>query len=383
MTGSRFFPRIGTGLTDSALDCVALNSVAEPWDAAFNDPVHGPHQYSPCEDDLLATGARQEELHERARCLTRERFGNRVFVRAVVEVSNFCRENCSYCGMRRDNRGLKRYRATAAELAEVILEHRPRSVTDINIQSGEDMVAVREVVLPLIRQLRQSSGLGISVCLGTLTPEVYRELQEAGAGMYIMKFEVADPAAYVRLQAPGTLDQRLTHIRLLAASGWNVSSGFIAGLPGQGPKEVVQNLTLSRELPLRGCSVSPFVPGEQTPLASGAASIASWTLNSMAQLRLLKPDWVVPAVSALNLAEAQGYRHGLAAGANLVTINLTPSELREDYVIYKRARFIMTEDRVLEALAAEGLEPAGASLAEHFRQSTPEREPSGVLPMRG
>lgn len=360
-----------------------MNSVAEPWGAAFNDPVHGPHLYSPCEEDLLASGARQEILHEKARWATRERFGKRVFVRAVVEVSNFCRENCTYCGMRRDNRTLKRYRASPAELAEVILEHRPRSVTDLNIQSGEDIVAVRDVVLPLIHHLRQSSSLGISVCLGTLTPEVYRELQEAGAGMYIMKFEVADPAAYSRLQAPGTLAQRLDHVRLLAASGWNVSSGFIAGLPGQGPVEIVQNLRLSRELPLRGCSVSPFVPGEQTPLAGGEASIAGWTLNSMASLRLMRPDWIVPAVSALNLAETNGYRHGLAAGANLVTINLTPSELREDYVIYKRARFIMTEDRVLEALAAEGLEPSSTSLAEHFRQSTLEQETSEITPSEG
>src|SRR6185503_15940218 len=94
------------------------------------------------------------------------RFGSQVFMRGVVEVSNFCRENCHYCGMRRQNRALKRFRAGADELAELLLHHRPASVTDVNIQTGEDPVAVEKIVLPLIRTLRQETNLGISVCLG-------------------------------------------------------------------------------------------------------------------------------------------------------------------------------------------------------------------------
>jgi len=306
-------------------------------------------------------------LHERARTATRAFFGRAVFVRGVVEVSNFCRENCAYCGMRRDNRTLTRYRARHEQLAELLLDHRPSSVTDVNIQAGEDPVAVREVVLPLIRTLRDKTNLGISVCLGTLTPEFYSELRAAGASIYIMKFEASDAARYEVLQAPGTLDDRLQHIRLLAQTGWKVSSGFIGGLPGQTAGDLVNNLRLADELPLHGCSVSPFVPGEDTPLAGIPPSDANWTLNAMAALRLMRPHWVIPAVSALNLATDDGYRRGLHAGANLTTINLTPTGLREDYVIYKRERFIMTEERVLNAIAAEGLTPSPTSLAEFYR----------------
>jgi biotin synthase len=316
---------------------------------------------------LTFNGAHQAALHERARHTTREQFGRRVFVRAVVEVSNFCRENCAYCGMRRDNRALPRYRARHEQLAELLLHHRPASVTDVNIQAGEDPVAVREVVLPLIRTLKRETPLGISVCLGTLTPELYAELRAAGADLYIMKFEVADAARYARLEAPGALAERLQHIRHLAQTGWKVSSGFIGGLPGQTARDLLDNLKLAGELPLHGCSVSPFVPGENTPLADRAPADAGLTLNSMAALRLMRPDWVIPAVSALNLAAADGYRRGLRAGANLVTINLTPERLREDYVIYKRERFIMTEDRVLAAIAAEDLAPSASSLAEYHR----------------
>ena len=132
-------------------------------------------------------------------------------------------------------------------------------------------------------------------------------------------------------------------------------------------RDLLDNLKLAGGLPLRGCSVSPFVPGEDTPLADGAVADASLTLNSMAALRLMRPDWVIPAVSALNLAATDGYRRGLRAGANLVTINLTPERMREDYVIYKRERFIMTEGRVLEAIAAEDLAPSAVSLSEYQR----------------
>ena len=126
------------------------------------------------------------------------------------------------------------------------------------------------------------------------------------------------------------------------------------------------NLQLAASLPLHGCSVSPFIPGEDTPLLNFPAANAGWTFNCIASMRLMRPGWVIPAVSALNLAAKDGYRSGLRAGANLVTINLTPDELRGGYVIYKRDRFIMTEERVLEAMAAEGLEPSSQGLADYY-----------------
>jgi len=322
--------------------------------------------YYPNERDLTASGMAQAQLHERAAEATREHFGNQVFVRAVVEVSNFCRQNCVYCGMRRDNRALARFRARTDQIAAMLLEHTPASVTDINIQAGEDPVAVREVVLPLIKVLRRETKLGISVCLGTLAPDLYDQLHRAGAAIYIMKFECGDAAEFLRFEAPGTLAERERHIHLLAQSGWFVSSGFISGLPGQTPRHWLGNLELAASLPLSGCSVSPFIPGEDTPLREFPAASGEWTFNCIAAMRLMRPSWVIPAVSALNLAAKDGYRHGLRSGANLVTINLTPDELRGDYVIYKRDRFIMTEERVLEAMAVEGLEPSRQGLADFY-----------------
>jgi biotin synthase len=336
--------------------------------------------FMPTAELLGSQGGAQRELHEKAGAAARKRFGKQVFVRAVVEVSNFCRENCSYCGMRRDNRSLARYRGRYEELAELLIHHRPASVTDVNIQAGEDPVAVREVVLPLIRALQTETSLGISVCLGLLNPAMYAELKEAGAGIYIIKFEIATPARYVEFNAPGKFEQRIAAIHHLASTGWRVSSGFIAGLPGETEADWLANFALARELPLDGCSVSPFIPGEETPLAQAPTAGIDLTLNSMAALRLMRPDWVIPSVSALNLAEpGQGYRRGLRTGANLVTINLTPSDVRGNYLLYKRDRFIMTEERILNAMAAEGLEPSAQSLADFYRmEKTKEASPAAT-----
>jgi 2-iminoacetate synthase ThiH len=215
---------------------------------------------------LHCRGEEQERLHAHAAEAVRGRFGRRVFLRGVVEVSNYCRENCVYCGMRRENQSLARFRARLDQLSELLIHHRPASITDLNIQTGEDPVAVREIVIPLIQRIREHTPLGVSVCLGTLSSALYEELQSAGASIYIMKFEIADGGFYKRMSAPGNFSERLEHIRLLASKGWKVSSGFIAGLPEQDTDDVLDNLELARQLPLVGCSVSPFsFPGKRPP----------------------------------------------------------------------------------------------------------------------
>lgn len=326
-----------------------------------------PSRYFPAFNDLMRTGAAQERFHREAAAVAHAHFGRKVFVRAVVEISNFCRQNCSYCGMRRENRELERFRADHERIAELILKHRPRTVTDLNIQAGEDPKAVREVVVPLIRLIRRESGLGVSVCLGSLAHAVYDELQAAGASIYILKFETGDPELYERMDSPGTFHQRLAKIRYLGSQGWNVSSGFIAGLPEQTPAQMLASFRVANELPLDGCSVSPFIPGDDTPLAASGSADIDVALNSMAALRLMRPEWVIPAVSALNLAQpGSGYRRGLRTGANLVTINMTPAQMRDDYLLYKRERFIMTEELILRAMEEEGLEPSEIGLAQHY-----------------
>jgi biotin synthase len=307
-------------------------------------------------------------LHEQARVVRDEVFGRRIFVRGVVEVSSYCRQNCHYCAMRRDNGLLERYRLAADELAELIIHHRPAAITDIDIQAGEDPVAVRDVVLPLVRELRRHTNLGITLCLGTLSPDEYDQLREAGGDYYVIKIETGDADHYQFIGAPGTLAKRVTAIRYLAGTGWKVSSGFIVGLPGQTPMQVEQTLDLLAELPLAGCSVSPFVAGEQTPFVGAPCGDIDLTLDCVARMRLGAPHWIIPAVSAMLLVSEDGYVRAFNAGANLATINLTPGAVRADYPIYKRDRIIMDEERVLSAIEEAGCELSRVGIAEHLRK---------------
>jgi len=312
----------------------------------------------------------QEAFHSRASAARDAVFGRRVFVRGVVEVSNYCRQNCHYCAMRRDNHDLARYRLAADELADLIIHHRPASITDIDIQAGEDPVAVREVVLPLMRELRRHTDLGITLCLGTLTPHEYDELREAGGDYYVLKIETGDPQHYRYIEAPGTLAQRIEAIRYLARTGWKVSSGLIVGLPNQTDEQLAQSLQLLTTLPLAGGSVSPFVSGEQTPFSSASNGCIEQTLNCLAWMRLSMPHWLIPAVSAMKLVSANGYVRAFQAGANLATVNFTPHNIRANYPIYKRDRIIMDEERVLSAIDQAGCQPSAISVAEHLRNGT-------------
>ncbi len=311
---------------------------------------------------IRASGAAQHDLHAAARETRDSAFGPRVFVRAVIEISNFCRENCAYCGMRRDNRALSRYRAGLDTLRRIVFDELPGSVTDLNIQTGEDPVAVREIIVPFLREVRAHTGLGISGCLGTLSPALYRELRDAGAGYYIIKIETGNAPHFETLQAPGTLAERVAAIHHLAGAGWLVSSGFIMGLPGQTPAHLAETFNLLSSLPLAGSSVSPFIPGSETPFAGQAPAPLDHTLNALALLRLRNPRHVIPAVSAFNILDESGYTRALRAGANLATINLTPQSWRGNYVLYRRNRVFMNEERVLRAIDAAGLLPSSQGL---------------------
>jgi len=324
---------------------------------------------SSLEDMLQTRGPEQASLHEQAEALTLAEFGNQVFVRGVVEISNFCRQNCHYCGMRRSRTELERYRIPLDVLCETLINRRPAYVTDINLQAGEDPKAVREIVLPLLKELRKHTKLGLSVGLGTLDAKLCDELREAGATFYIIKFETADEESYRRLEAPGKLALRLDTIRRLAATGWRVSSGFIAGLPGETVENLAASLRLISELPLAGSSVSPFIPGSHTPLANSPAGDLETALNCVALLRLRNPKHIIPAVSAFGNGDIAGYVRALRSGANLTTVNLTPDEWRGKYPIYTTKRWILDEERLTRAIDLAGRQPFATSLSNHLTEN--------------
>ncbi len=319
------------------------------------------------EELLSASGALQKRLWQEAGEVRDAVFGKKVFIRGVIEVSNFCRQNCDYCGMRRDNQRLDRYRMEPDQVFEHLQSILPGEIRDMNFQTGEDVLAVREKILPLIRRVKQERSLGISLCLGTLDPKDYDQLREAGGEYYIIKIESGNEAHFKSIHAPGTLAKRVEAIRYLSSTGWQVSSGFIAGLPDQTQAHYLETLALLHSLPLQGTSVSPFIPGENTPYQGAVAMTGVEALNSLAILRLQNPDRIIPAVSAFNIIHEEGYRLALEAGANLATINLTPEQQREDYQLYAKQRVIMSRERVLKTIAKAGLVPSSESMIEFLK----------------
>ena len=146
-----------------------------------------------------------------------------------------------------------------------------------------------------------------------------------------------------------------------------MSSGFIVGLPGQTDEMIPGTLELLRTLPLAGCSVSPFIAGQDTPYATHRNGDLELTLNCVALMRLASPHWIIPAVSAMKMVGHDGYTRALSAGANLTTINLTPRECQPQYPIYTRDRFIMDAERVLSAIDQAGCSPSSISMSEFLR----------------
>jgi len=324
---------------------------------------------------LESHGEKAEQLRNAGQETRNRIFGNTAFVRGVIEVSNYCRENCSYCGMRRDNRALSRFRIERDKIIRIIDVGLPAMVTDLNLQAGEDPQVINEIIIPVVQYIRAHTKLGVSLSLGTLSKSQYEALRNAGAFFYIIKLETGNSVHYRELHAPGTYEERLRTIRLLANSGWKVSSGMIMGLPGQTPEIIAQTIKILVDLPLTGVSVSPFIPGEETPLANEKSSEINSSLNVLAILRLASPERIIPAVSAMTLLGRGSYVDALRAGANLVTMNLTPPQEQADYLLYTRQRIIMTRERIERALdqAAVTASPIGLSEYLNIKKAKSDR----------
>lgn len=330
--------------------------------------------------ELLETcGEEAEQLQNSSQQARNRIFGNTAFVRGVIEVSNYCRENCSYCGMRRDNRTLSRFRIERDKILRMIDVGLPSIVTDLNLQAGEDPQVINEIIIPVVQYIRAHTKIGVSLSLGTLSESQYNVLRNAGAFYYIIKLETGNSDHYRELRAPGTYEERLGAIHFLAKTGWKVSSGMIMGLPGQSVDMIAQTIQILSGLPLAGVSVSPFIPGEETPLALEGPAEMGMTLNAVAILRLASPERIIPAVSAMGLLGRGGYVNALRAGANLVTMNLTPAKERDDYLLYKRGRHIMQQEQIRRALDEARLEASRVSMSEFLLSSNNINNKAGIV----
>ncbi len=305
---------------------------------------------------ITARGDAQRRLHERAAAIRDRVFQRSVVVRGVVEITNICRVNCDYCPMRRDNtRRNTLYTLDGEQILSAASAVRDAGINAIVFQGGEIPQTTRLVadVLPQVRALFDDR-VEVLLGLGVKTEAEYALLKDRGANTYILKHETSDARLHRRSREE-ELDTRLNAIRTLLRLGYRVGSGCIVGLPGQSLESLADDILLAQSLGVHMCSASPFVPTPDTPLADAARGSTSHTLNAIAAMRIVNPDWLIPTVSALEQQTPGGQCAGLRAGANVITVNFTPAERRQDYLIYGNSRHIVATDYVHRQLETAGL----------------------------
>jgi biotin synthase len=310
-------------------------------------------------DWLQAKDHRQQELFAAARHARRMAFGDRVIVRGLMEVTNLCRVNCEFCPMRRANvRRNTIFELSDDQILETAAQIKESGINIVFLQAGEVSKTTQIVgnALPKIRALF-NNAVELLLCLGSKSEEEYVFLKNQGATSYILKHETSDPLLNERMRH-SSFANRVEGLRTLIRTGYKVGTGAIVGLPGQTIESLADDLLLARDVGAHMVSASPFIPAPDTPLAHIPPGDVSVTLNFIALARLMNPRWLIPSVSALESRKIGGQSAGLSAGANVLTVNFTPAQEREKYLIYGRDRYIVRNDHVTEIIARSGMERA-------------------------
>lgn len=276
-----------------------------------------------------------EELSKKADAVCRENYSNRVFLRGLIEFSNYCRKDCAYCGIRRSNRNVIRYRLTDREIMETVGGGIKSGLKTFVLQSGEDMPDVRRLCR-LTENLREKFGddFALTMSCGEMPKEHYRQLKKSGADRYLMRFETSDPELYSRLKNGDRLENRLNALRDLKELGFETGSGFMVGLPGETQAVREMNGLLCRELGLDMVGIGPFIPHPETPLKDSQKENIDLAVRATALVRLLLPKANIPATTAAGSLDPEGREKMLKAGANVLMPNITPVNHKKDYLLY-------------------------------------------------
>lgn len=275
-------------------------------------------------------------LAEKADRARRAVYGNRIFTRGLIEFSNHCKNDCLYCGLRRSNRACERYRLTEEEILGCCAEGERLGFRTFVLQSGEDPYFTDERLVPLLREIRRRHpDCAVTLSLGERSDESYRALFEAGADRYLLRHETAAAAHYAALHPPEqSFDNRMRCLRVLREIGYQVGCGFMVGSPGQTAQTLAQDLKFIETFRPEMCGVGPFLPHHDTPFRAQPPGSAALTCYLLSILRLMQPNLLLPATTALGTIDPRGREKGVLAGANVLMPNLSPTTVRKKYELY-------------------------------------------------
>ena len=292
---------------------------------------------------LRASGDEEQALFAAADEVRRREVGDAIHLRGLIELSNYCAWDCHYCGLRRSNREVIRYRLSETQIEAAAEFAAANGYRTLVLQGGEDAGLSGDWIANIVRRVKRSGDFAVTLSLGLRSREDFAKWRHAGADRYLMKQEISDPAIFSTLR-PGTeLRERVDCLKWLKQEGWQVGSGFMVGLPGQSLATLAQDLLLLKEIGVEMAGVGPFLPHPQTPLHAAAAGDLKLSLKALALARLTLPTAHLPATSAIGTLDPRGQRLALACGANVLMPNLSPTVIRNAYQLYP-GKIGLTED---------------------------------------
>ena len=285
---------------------------------------------------LLETDEYDKALFEAADRVRRARYGDAVYIRGLIEFTNYCKNNCYYCGIRRDNRCAERYRLTKEHILACCREGYALGFRTFVLQGGEDPYFTDERVSEIVSAIREAyPDCAITLSIGEKPKESYEKYFKAGANRYLLRHETANDAHYRTLH-PAELspEERKSCLYALKEIGYQVGSGFMVGSPGQTTENLIEDLRFLQKLSPDMIGIGPYITHAQTPFANEKSGTLELTLRLVAVLRLMFPWALLPSTTALGTIHPEGRELGLKAGANVVMPNLSPSDVRALYTLY-------------------------------------------------
>jgi biotin synthase len=314
-----------------------------------------------------------ERLRQAADAIRERELGPVVHLRGIVEFSSWCRCHCLYCGLRVENEKLVRYRMAPEEVVAAAERLSELGMGTIVLQSGEDAWWTAGRMAEVIRGIKRTTGMTVTISAGERPAEDYQRWWDAGADRYLLKYETTDVDLYAAMHPEAGLASRLRCVEELREIGYQVGVGGIVGLPGQTPISLAEDLLFMQRAQIHMAGIGPLIPHPGTPLAGVPVGSTTITLNMVALTRLLLPDALLPATTALETASPGGRLLALQGGANVLMPNLTPRCYAGLYEIYPGRQAPYRADEEELQLALNLIKQAGRELAAgpgHSRRAT-------------
>lgn len=287
---------------------------------------------------LLGTATQEdaEDLYKRARSVADRGYGKKVFKRGLIEFTNYCKNNCLYCGIRRDNHNCERYRLDKETILSCCEKGYVLGYRTFVLQGGEDGYFDDDRICDIVSAIHSRyADCAITLSIGEKSKESYQRYFDAGANRYLLRHETADAEHYAKLHPEVLLLKvRMQCLKDLKAIGYQTGCGFMVGSPYQTLETLYKDLCFIKELEPQMVGIGPFIPQKDTPFADKTAGTLEQTLRLLAIIRLIHPPVLLPATTALGTIHERGRELGIMAGANVVMPNLSPQSVRDKYKLY-------------------------------------------------